>query len=105
MESVLSTLEGIKARFTGEGVTSENITILLLTLMTEANKMKRLTGSEKKTLVTSLLTHITLELCKEEDKEKLREMIQFTIPTLIDNFIEIGKGITFKNIKNKFFCC
>lgn len=86
-------------------MTPENISVILLSLMNEVNRFKKLTGSQKKTLVTVLLTHFVTELATEENQPALREMIRLTVPTLIDNFVDISKGIELRNIKNKLFCC
>lgn len=83
---------------------TENISIILLSLMNEVNKFRKLTGSQKKTLVTMLLNHFVTELATEENQPALREIIRVTIPTLIDNFVDISKGIELKNLKKKFFC-
>jgi hypothetical protein len=86
-------------------MTAENISIILMQLMSEVNKFKKLTGSQKKTLVTVLLTHFVTEIATEENQPALREIIRLTVPTLIDNFIDISKGLELKNLKNKLFCC
>ena len=72
--------------------------------MNEVNKFKKLTGSQKKTLVTVLLTHFVTELASEENQPALREMIRMTIPALIDSFVDISKGLELKNLKNRFTC-
>lgn len=105
VESAVQTLNDIKERYRDVGMTAENISIILMQLMSEANKFKKLTGSQKKTLVTVLLTHFMTEIATEENQPALREIIRLTVPTLIDNFIDISKGLELKKLKNKFFCC
>lgn len=105
VEHYVSRFEEIKERFKDTGVNAENISIVLLSIMMEARTMKKLSGSEKKMLVTKLITHIALELCTTENQPALKEIIQFTVPTLIDNFVEISKSVNFKKIKMWFSCC
>ena len=105
VESVIQSLNDIKERYREIGLSAENITVILLTLMTEVNKFKKLTGSQKKTLVTMILSHFVTELATEENQPALREIIRLTVPTVIDNFVDISKGLELRNLKNKFFCC
>ena len=105
VDSVIQTINDIKERYREAGMTVENITIIVLSLMNEMNKFKKLTGSQKKTLVTLILTHFVTELAKEEHQPALREFIKLTLPTLIDNFVDISKGLELKKLKNTFFCC
>ena len=105
VESTIQSINEIKERFRGQGMTPENISVILLSLMTEVNKFRKLTGSQKKTLVTVLLTHFVTELATEENQPALREIIRMTVPTLIDNFVDISKGLELKNLKKKLFCC
>ena len=103
VETVLQNLNAVKERFSESGVTAENVSIVLLALMTEVNKFKKLTGSQKKTLVTVLLNHFISELTSEESQPALREILRLTVPTLIDNFIDISKGIELRK-SCSFFC-
>lgn len=106
VESAVEKFNSLRDRFEGTGVTPENISVVLLALMMEVNNFKMLTGSEKKTLVTKLLTHIVTEIGTTDEQPALRQIIEMTVPTLIDNFVEVSKGAwVFRNIKNKFFCC
>jgi UDP-galactopyranose mutase len=106
VESYLKKFEDIKERFQDTGVNAENISIILLAIMMEANTMTKLTGHEKKSLVTKLITHIALDLCTNDEQPTLRQLIQTMVPTLIDNFIEVGKGVVnLKKIKVTFPCC
>tara|TARA_R110002072_G_scaffold144137_1_gene290214 strand:+ start:57 stop:461 length:405 start_codon:yes stop_codon:yes gene_type:complete len=93
VETVLQNLNAIKERFSESGVTAENVSIVLLALMSEVNNFKKLTGSQKKTLVTVILNHFISELTSEDNQPALREILKLTVPTLIDNFIDISKGI------------
>ena len=104
VETSIQQLNDIKERFRGTGINPENISIILLSLMNEVNKFKKLTGSQKKTLVIVLLTHFVTELASEENQPALREMIRMTIPALIDSFVDISKGLELKNLKNRFTC-
>lgn len=106
VETYLKKFEDIRERFKDTGVSAENISVVLLAIMMETNTMAKLTGAEKKTLATKLITHIALELCTNEDTPTLTQLLQTMIPTLIDNFIEVGKGlVNLKKIKLWFPCC
>ena len=51
-------LEKIKDRFKTSGITSGNISAVLLCVIVEVDKIKKLKGSEKKQLVVALLNNI-----------------------------------------------
>ena len=105
VENVLQTLNDIKDRYREVGVNPENMSMILLSLMTEVNKFIKLTGNQKKTLVTLLLTHFITELTPEEKQPAMRELLSLTVPTLIDNFVSVSKGLELKKLKNTIFCC
>ena len=105
VESVLQTLNDIKERYREVGVTPENISVIVLTLMNEVNKFAKLAGSQKKTLVTLLLTHFISELTPEEKQPVVRDLLQLTVPALIDSFVSVSKGVELKKLKKTFSCC
>ena len=105
VETAVQKINDIKERFRGTGMNPENISVILLSLMNEVNQFNKLTGSQKKNLVTALLTHFVTEITTEENQPALREIIRVTVPTLIDNFVDISKGLELKNLKKKLFCC
>ena len=105
VESLVQTLNDIKERYRDVGVTPENISVILLTLMNEVNKFMKITGSQKKTLVTLLLTHFISELTPEEQQPAVRELLRLTVPTMIDSFVSVSKGLELKKLKNTLFCC
>ena len=104
IESATQKINDIKERFSG-GVTAENVSVVLILLMNEVGKYKKLTGSQKKTLVTKILTQLVLDMTSEKEQPALREIIQLTVPQLIDNFIDISKGLELRDLKKKLFCC
>jgi len=85
----------IKERFKGPGIGPHNVSFVLVSIMKEASKLKKLTGSEKKNLVTRLLGYLIEELVPD-GKEELEHILKAMVPSLIDNIIDIGKTKTFK---------
>jgi hypothetical protein len=105
VESIIQTLNDIKERYREVGVTVENISVILLILMTEVNKFKKLPGNQKKTLVMLILSHFISELTQEDKQPVVRELLSLTVPALIDNFVSVSKGLELRKLKKKFFCC
>jgi len=87
-------LAAIKNRYRVTGVNPVNISSVLIDVMKEASRLKKLTGSQKKLLVTRALAHIVEELIPGEDNP-LEDILISMIPTLIDNIIDIGKAKAF----------
>ena len=93
--------EEIRARYKKSGVTVSNITILLTSLMVQANRVKNMTGSEKKKLVMDILRVTIEENVKDEILEKV--LIDM-IPGLIDTLVDVSKNkINLKKVSS--WCC
>ena len=83
-------LEGIKIRYKIEGITLENISSLLLILMEEVGKYKKLSGSDKKRLVIKIMGTFIDELSSNDDTD-LQKVLKQMVPPLIDGIIHVGK--------------
>ena len=87
-EKLLKTLNSLKKRYQSSGLSVDNISIALIALMSEINKLKKLKPSEKKQLIISVLGNFIEDICPGEDTPQ--EMIlKQMVPTLIDNINEL----------------
>ena len=104
IQESVAKFEDIKGRFVKSGVTPQNLMVLIISLMTEANRIKGLTGTQKKMLVTSVLNDIIEKAVPEGPDEKYFERtLKDMVPGMIDTFSEISKGTLLKKVKN--WCC
>jgi len=88
VEKLLKTLNSLKKRFQASGLSVDNISVALVALMTEVNKLKKLKPSERKQLIISILGNFIEDICPGEDTPQ--EMIlKQMVPTLIDNINEL----------------
>jgi hypothetical protein len=85
----------IKDKFKGTGITPHNISTVLIEIMKESKKLKKLTGSEKKILVSRTLAYLIEDTGAIADPV-LDSIFKSMVPALIDNIIDIGKAKTFK---------
>lgn len=83
-------LEKIKERFKTSGITSGNISAVLLCVIVEVDKIKKLKGSEKKQLVVALLNNIIEDVIPGEDVP-MELILKEMVPTMIDNLVEMMK--------------
>jgi len=97
----ITPFEEIRSKYVKTGVTVENITLLILKLMNEANKLKNMTGSDKKKLVIDIL-RVTIEEAVSDDI--LEMVLKEMVPVLIDKFIDISKGVDLKKFKSWCVC-
>lgn len=101
LKSLVSTFESIRGRFKNSGVTVENVSMIIVALMLEVNKIKKITGAEKKRLVTDILKHFIEEINPEEENSELEHILKTMVPNLIDNFVQVGRLTDFRKLK----CC
>ena len=88
-------LESIKLRYRGEGITLENVSSLILILMEEVGKYKKLSGSDKKRLVIKIIENFIKDICQGENAD-IEKVMKQMIPSLIDGIIHVGKLKIFK---------
>ena len=105
VKNYIKNFEAIRSRFIRSGVTVENITKLVITLMEEANKIANLPGSQKKLLVTKVIQSIVDELFTEKKDQTLEKVIMEMVPGLIDLFVDVSKGVMLKKMRSCFSCC
>ena len=87
-EKLLNTLISLKKRFQATGISVDNISVALIALMMEVNKLEKLKQSERKQLIISILGNFIEDICPGEDTPQ--EMIlKQMVPTLIDNINEM----------------
>ena len=96
-----------------DGVTSSNITGIVLSLMQFVQTIGGLTGAQKKQLVISVIRKFITE--EIEDRDLARDLSVFaelTLPPLIDEFVALNNLETRIKIKSciskllqKCFCC
>ena len=95
------------------GVTSSNITGIVLSLMQFVQTIGGLNGAQKKQLVISVIRKFITE--EIEDRDLARDLSVFadlTLPPLIDEFVALNNSETRIKIKSciskilkKCFCC
>jgi hypothetical protein len=88
-------IEAVKIQFKAEGLTLENASTLLMCVMEDVNRYRKMTGHEKKRLVIKIMEHCIDELCPGE-KTDLERVLRQMVPTLIDGIIHVGKLKTFR---------
>lgn len=90
--AVIETFNTIKTRFKASGLNVENISLALLQVMLEVNKLKNLKPSERKQMTITVLNKIVEEICPGEDTH-LEAILKQMIPNLIDSINEMKSDI------------
>jgi len=70
----------------------KNITECTVILMEQVGKIKKLSGKEKKELVTKILIHLVKKTETGEIDETLDKVLIFIIPEVIDKMVSVDKG-------------
>jgi hypothetical protein len=91
-------------------ITAINIVAITSELIQLVEKYKNLTGMQKKNLVINIIKKIINNgSYTDEEKVILNVIVQNTLPTIIDGFIDAINGLfnfTKNNVKyNKLLCC
>ena len=84
-------------RFKKTGVGKNNVTSLLMAVMLEINKLKKLQGYEKKQLTIDLMNFMIKEIIPGENP--IEDVLIELVPTLIDNLASLMNGVKSMN------CC
>ena len=95
-----------------EQITPTNIIVIATELIQIVEKYKDLTGPQKKMLVVNVIKKIVnAQTISQETRTVLNTIIEFTLPTVIDNLINaINGNIKFNKEKvqsffKKYICC
>ena len=81
--------------FKASGLNVENISLALLQVMLEVNKLKNLKPSEQKQMTITILNKIVEEVCPGDDTY-LEAVLKQMIPNLIDSINEMKSDIKCK---------
>lgn len=87
-EKLLHTLGNIKSRFTKSGLNAENISMLLISILLEVEKVKKLRPPEKKELTISILNNFVEDICPGDDTP-LEIILKQMVPSLLENLTDI----------------
>jgi hypothetical protein len=85
---VIDTVISIRDRFKDSGLNVENVSLALLQVMMEIDKIKKLKPSERKDLIIKILNKIVEEVCPGDDTH-LEAVLKQMIPNLIDSLNDI----------------
>jgi len=95
-----------------EKVTPTNIIVIATELMQIVEKYTGLTGPQKKMLVINVIKKVVnSQIDSQETRNALNTIIDFTLPTVIDNLVDaINGNIKFNKEKvqsffKKYICC
>ena len=84
-----------------DGITSSNITGIVLTLMQSVQTLGNLNGPQKKELVIDVVKKFIREKVDDENvKRDLQIFADLTLPPLIDEFVALNNRETRIKIKN-----
>lgn len=87
-DNLLVILNKIKGRFKASGLTVENISMLIISVLIEIEKVKKLRVSERKELTISILNNFVEDICPGDDTP-LELILKQMVPSLIDNLNDV----------------
>jgi flagellar biosynthesis/type III secretory pathway protein FliH len=82
-------------KYKRSGINKENICSLVSTLMMEVQKLKKMTGPEKKDLVLDLIYTVIEQIDDGEEDSEFETLLKAMVPPMIDSFavmLKVNKG-------------
>tara|TARA_A100001234_G_scaffold17603_1_gene13972 strand:- start:1163 stop:1519 length:357 start_codon:yes stop_codon:yes gene_type:complete len=92
---VIQRVKTLTNRYKRTGINKENICGIVSTLMMEVNKIKTLSGQDKKELVIDLIYSIIEEIDEGEEDSEIEVVLKKMVPPMIDSFsvmLKVTKG-------------
>jgi hypothetical protein len=91
-QSLVRTVEELKAEYLDDGFTKEDIPPILGRLMMETAKFKRLPGPQKKKLVIGVLNHLIEQIDDGEKDSEFEIVLKSIVPPMVDSFATMLKA-------------
>ena len=89
---VIQRVKTLTSRYKRTGINKENISGVVCTLMMEVNKIKTLSGLDKKELVIDLIYSIIEEIDEGEEDSEFEVILKRMVPPMIDSFSAMLKA-------------
>ena len=90
-QSLLKTIDELKAEFVDDGITKEDLPPIITRLMMETMKFKSLPGPQKKKLVIGVLNHFIEQIDKGATDSEFERIHKSMVPPIIDGFASMLK--------------
>lgn len=90
-QSLLKTIDELKAEFVDDGITKEDLPPIITRLMMETMKFKSLPGPQKKKLVIGVLNHFIEQIDKGATDSEFERILKSMVPPIIDGFASMLK--------------
>jgi hypothetical protein len=83
---IVTRIERLVAKYGKTGINKENLCGLVSTLMIDVQKIKGLTGREKKDLVVDLIYAVIEQIDAGDEDSELETVLKTMVPPMIDSF-------------------
>ena len=83
---IVNRIERLIAKYGKTGINKENLCGLVSTLMMDVQKIKGLTGPEKKDLVIDLIYSVIEQIGAGDQDSELESVLKTMVPPMIDSF-------------------
>jgi len=85
-ERIVERLTCLVHKYKKTGINKENLCGLVSVLMMDVNRLKKLTGPEKKDLVIDLIYSVIEQLEEGDEDTELETLLKTMVPPMIDSF-------------------
>jgi translation initiation factor 2B subunit (eIF-2B alpha/beta/delta family) len=84
--ALVSRIERLVAKYGKTGINKENLPGLVSVLMVDVQKIKGLTGADKKDLVIDLINSVIEQIDAGDEDTELETVLKTMVPPMIDSF-------------------
>jgi hypothetical protein len=91
-QSLMKTIEELKVEYIDDGLTKEDIPPILVRLVMESQKFKKLPGPQKKKLVIGVLNHLIEQIDDGEKDSEFEVVLKALVPPMVDSFAMMLKA-------------
>ncbi len=91
-QSLMKTIEELKVEYIDDGLTKEDIPPILVRLVMESQKFKKLPGHQKKKLVIGVLNHLIEQIDDGEKDSEFEVVLKALVPPMVDSFAMMLKA-------------
>lgn len=83
---LIAEMKTLEEQYKQSGITRENISGLVAKLMMEMSQLKKLSGPEKKQLVTGVIFHFIEQIDAGDKDSDFETLLKALVPSMIDAF-------------------
>lgn len=101
-KQVMELYKELQEQYCKEGITKENLCSVVMRVLTEVNKYKKLSEDERKEIIISILNKLIRNIDEGANDSDIEVLLMSLVPNLVDS---VFFAINSSNKLKQLFCC